>query len=89
MTIKAKLSPIFDSDLVSCLFWQFHFVINLAVGGYFFPDVRNKNGKRPWNNPADPTAMKEFWYNRNQWLSSWMTKERTSLIIDDIKVYAI
>lgn len=66
---------------------QFHFVVNLAVGGNFFPDVKNQNGKRPWTDPA--TAMKDFWLNRAQWLPSWITKEKTSLIIDDIKVYAI
>lgn len=66
---------------------EFHFIINLAVGGNFFPDVENQNGKRPWD--GGPRSMKDFWTNRNQWLPSWQNREVSSLIVDSIKVYAI
>lgn len=69
------------------LFTQFHFIINLAIGGNFFPDVNNLNGKRPWNNTQ--TAMKDFWTNRAQWLRSWKNRENSSLQVDSVKVWAI
>lgn len=71
----------------SHFFLQFHFIINLAVGGNFFPDVNNQNGKRPWN--GQQTAMKEFWTNRAQWLRSWRNRESSSLLVDSVKVWAI
>lgn len=69
-------------------FFQFHFHINLAVGGTFFPDVKNQNGPRPWTNNWE-TAMKEFWTYRNQWLPSWENTENSSLQIDSVKIWAI
>lgn len=59
----------------------------MAIGGNFFPDFKNKNGRRPWNKPE--TAMKDFWKNRQQWLPTWKDKESTSLLVDYVKVYAI
>lgn len=71
--------------------FQFHFLINLAAGGNngYFPDgVTNQNGNKPWANHS-PRAMKDFWLNRNQWLRSWRDRERASLIVDSVKVWAI
>ncbi|XP_055310992.1 beta-1,3-glucan-binding protein-like isoform X2 [Sitodiplosis mosellana] len=67
---------------------EFHLIINLAVGGTFFPDVNYQNGPRPWTNNW-ATAMKEFWTNRNQWLPSWENREKSSLQVDSVKVWAI
>lgn len=84
-----KHSPPNSTQFVSFFFvyYQFHFIINLAVGGNFFPDIENQNGKRPWD--GGPRSMKDFWTNRNQWLPSWQNREVSSLIVDSIKVYAI
>lgn len=80
-------SPYFNTICFIFFHCQFHFIINLAVGGNFFPDIENQNGKRPWD--GGPRSMKDFWTNRNQWLPSWQNRETSSLIVDSIKVYAI
>ncbi|XP_031626730.1 beta-1,3-glucan-binding protein-like [Contarinia nasturtii] len=69
---------------------EFHFLINLAVGGTngYFPDVWNQNGKKPWENHSSK-GMKDFWRNRSQWLRSWRDREKSSLIVDSVKVWAL
>ncbi|XP_055322093.1 beta-1,3-glucan-binding protein-like [Sitodiplosis mosellana] len=70
---------------------KFHFIINLAVGGttnYFPSDFLNENGPKPWNDTS-PSAMKDFWANREQWLPTWdLEGDDSSLIVDSIKVWA-
>lgn len=88
-----SLHFIFINFVFHC--FQFHFVLNLAVGGtnYFFPDNGNRNGEKPWRNSAPSTALTDFWNRRSQWLPSWKLNENNgesaSLIIDSIKVWAI
>ncbi|XP_055300590.1 beta-1,3-glucan-binding protein-like [Sitodiplosis mosellana] len=70
---------------------EFHFIINLAVGannGYFPDDLANKNGPKPWRN-GSPTAMKDFWSQRNQWQKSWDSGDKSSLIVESVKVTAL
>lgn len=75
--------------------FQFHFILNLAVGGtnYFFPETGNRNGAKPWRNNSPGSATTDFWKGRDQWLSSWNLDKNNGtsacLIIDSIKVYAI
>lgn len=74
---------------------QFHFIVNLAVGGtnYFFPDSGNQNGEKPWKNSSPATAAAQFWNGRKQWLSGWKLNENNgkdaSFLIDSVKVWAI
>lgn len=66
-------------------------MFNLAIGGTsgYFPDVNNGNGKRPWNNTS-PSAMKDFWINSNQWLTTWhIDTDANCLIIESVKVWAL
>lgn len=62
--------------------------MNLAVGGSF-SDMGISNKNRPWNETS-PTAMRDFWMNRKQWLPTWhLNNDNSSLIIDSVKVWAI
>lgn len=67
---------------------QFHFVINLAVGGNFFPDACvNGAYPKPWSY-ASSTQMKNFWEKRANWLPTWnAATEDGALKIDYIRVY--
>lgn len=73
--------------------FQFHIILNLAVGGVhgYFPDTGNES-KKPWQN-SSPGAATDFWNGRKQWLSGWnLDKDNgknASLIIDSIRVWAI
>lgn len=62
--------------------------MNLAVGGsYSDMEISNKN--RPWNETS-PSAMREFWMNRKQWLPTWrLNTDDSSFIIDSVKIWAI
>lgn len=52
-------------------FFQFYFIINLAIGGTsgYFPDEGNLSGK-PWRNDS-PTPIRDFWNGRDTWLPTW------------------
>lgn len=71
---------------------QFYFIINVAVGGTngFFLDTMNKGGRKTWNDSSE-FAMRDFWRGRFQWLPTWQldNAERSSLIIDSVKVWAL
>lgn len=72
---------------------EFYMIINMAVGGTngFFPDVlRNMNGNKPWRNDS-PTAFRDFWNGRNDWLPTWNLGDDDSshLQVDYIRVYAL
>lgn len=73
---------------------EFHILINLAVGGtsgYFWDGFRNENAPKPWNN-SSPTAMKDFWDNRADWLSTWHKPKKNDdadLQVDYVRVYAL
>ncbi|XP_069683835.1 beta-1,3-glucan-binding protein-like isoform X2 [Periplaneta americana] len=59
----------------------FSFVINVAVGGNFFPEGL---GNRPWSWDGHP--QRDFWERRSEWLPTWH-EEGAALKIDYIRVY--
>jgi hypothetical protein len=72
---------------------EFYMIINLAVGGtngFFWDGLRNENGAKPWRNDS-PTAFRDFWNGRNQWLSSWGlgVDDRSHLQVDYVRIYAV
>ncbi|CAH2003597.1 unnamed protein product [Acanthoscelides obtectus] len=79
---NSKMAP-FDQE--------FHILINLAVGGTtgYFPEGMRNPKPKPWKN-GSPTAMKEFWEKRGDWLPTWNMKGDTShLQVDYVKVWAL
>lgn len=72
---------------------KFYIILNLAVGGIsYFPDLASNPNKKPWKNNS-PTAPKDFWNHRDDWLPTWHFEnkngEGASLIIDYVKVWAV
>lgn len=72
---------------------EFYMIINLAVGGtngFFYDGLRNENGNKPWSNDS-PTAFRDFWQGRDQWLPSWGlgVDDRSHLQVDYVRVYAV
>merc|ERR1719383_1460826 len=78
----SKMAP-FDQD--------FYFILNVAVGGNFFPDgCINQLGEKPWVGINVPGSMKSFWEAREDWLPTWdMDSEERALKIDYIKVWSL
>ncbi|XP_071446297.1 beta-1,3-glucan-binding protein-like [Hetaerina americana] len=65
---------------------QFFFVLNVAVGGRFFPDGwKNYPNPKPWNWTSSH-PMKDFWERRNWWLPTW-DPVGSSMWVDYIRVY--
>ncbi|XP_046390487.1 beta-1,3-glucan-binding protein-like [Ischnura elegans] len=65
---------------------QFFFVLNVAVGGRFFPDGwKNYPYPKPWN-WTSPHPMQDFWEKRNWWLPTW-DPVGSSMWVDYIRVY--
>ena len=62
---------------------EFYLILNVAVGGTngWFED--GKSGK-PWVDKA-PTAKKDFWDAKNQWLPTW--KENAQMEISSVKMW--
>jgi hypothetical protein len=60
---------------------QFQIILNVAVGGTFFPD---NIGNRPWTWNGRP--MGEFWERRSEWLPTWH-EEAAAMKIDYVRVY--
>ncbi|XP_046456406.1 beta-1,3-glucan-binding protein-like [Daphnia pulex] len=69
---------------------RFHFLLNVAVGGNFFPDgCQNEDYDKPWN-ASDPTQMTKFWESRDKWLPTWNAgTEDNSMQVDYIRVYSL
>jgi hypothetical protein len=70
---------------------EFYFILNLAVGGNFFPDgCINGNGEKPWTSGFVPGSMKSFWEARDVWMPTWnnLQDEDIALKIDSIKVWS-
>uniref|UniRef100_A0A182IYP3 GH16 domain-containing protein n=1 Tax=Anopheles atroparvus TaxID=41427 RepID=A0A182IYP3_ANOAO len=76
---------------------EFYIIMNLAVGGTngFFPDTppaTNANGNKPWSNQS-PTAPRDFWNARSNWLPTWKLQENesaeASLQVDYVRVWAL
>ncbi|XP_065557525.1 beta-1,3-glucan-binding protein-like isoform X1 [Artemia franciscana] len=68
----------------------FHFVLNVATGGNFFPDsCVNGAYDKPWY-AGEPTSMRSFWEARDLWLPTWNAEtEQNEMLIDYIRVYEI
>lgn len=83
---RSKMAP-FDQ--------AFYLKFNLAVGGtgvagsgtFFEDEYVNGSGPKPWNNTS-PTAYRDFWEGREQWLSTW-NGDDTAMQVDYIRVYAL
>ncbi|PSN31228.1 hypothetical protein C0J52_27120 [Blattella germanica] len=60
---------------------EFQFVLNVAVGGKFFPDGL---GNRPWS--WNGRSKRDFWEHRGDWQPTW-NGEDAALKIDYIRVY--
>lgn len=60
-------------------------MMNVAVGGRFFPDdARTPNG-RPWDwNSGHP--LQQFYESQNVWKPTW---DRDSLQVDYVRVYEV
>jgi beta-glucanase (GH16 family) len=76
----SKMAP-FDKN--------FHFVLNVAVGGNYFPDgCVNIPFNKPWG-MYEPVQMRPFWENRGQWLPTWNAgTEDNAMQVDYIRVYS-
>ena len=68
---------------------QFHLIINVAVGGNFFPDgCVNQPFNKPWSSSSWP-QMRPFWEKRSEWLPTWNAgTEQNAMAIDYIRVYS-
>jgi hypothetical protein len=50
---------------------QFHFILNVAVGGSYFPDgCANHPHPKPWKNSSQQQKL-PFWMARKAWYSTW------------------
>ncbi|KAL1375963.1 hypothetical protein pipiens_004544 [Culex pipiens pipiens] len=75
---------------------EFHIIMNLAIGaaGGYFPDepVAVNDPPKPWKN-GSPTAIKEFWEAKDEWLPTWKLDEDNgkgaSLQVDYVRVWAL
>uniref|UniRef100_A0A6P7GVM9 Beta-1,3-glucan-binding protein-like n=1 Tax=Diabrotica virgifera virgifera TaxID=50390 RepID=A0A6P7GVM9_DIAVI len=80
---SSKMAP-FDAE--------FYLILNLAVGGYFFPDqADNRSGKKPWSRTSPyRIGMTDFWRNRQQWIPTWnLGTDDYHLKVDYVRVWAI
>ncbi|XP_063925503.1 beta-1,3-glucan-binding protein-like [Zophobas morio] len=78
---KSKLAP-FDQE--------YYILLNLACGGVsYFPDEATNPGGKPWSN-VSPTASKDFWKGKDQWLPTWQLGNDTAAFkIDYVRVWAL
>jgi len=72
---NGKMAP-FDEN--------FHFLLNVATGGDYFPD--GTNPQKPWQGSQQPFL--DFFNNREQWKPTW-DWENSAMAVDYIRVYAI
>jgi len=63
---------------------NFHFLLNVAVGGDYFPD--NTSPQKPWQGSSQ--TFLDFFNNRDSWQPTW-SGERSAMAIDYIRVYAV
>lgn len=71
---------------------EFYIILNLAVGGvnYFGDGFRNEPKPKPWKNNS-PTAPRDFWQAKNDWLATWNYRknDNADLQVDYVKVWAL
>lgn len=78
-------NPWKNSDNSAPFNQEFNLIFNVAVGGTngYFPEGM---GNKPWSNQS-PTAAKDFWLAKSQWLPTWPTDEKRALAIDYVRVW--
>ena len=83
--LKVALNTISETIIIYRLFLllQFQLILNVAVGGGFFPDSFHNDRNRPWNN--DDHQYKNFWERRNEWLLTWHG-ENAAMAIDYVEM---
>ncbi|XP_039447616.1 beta-1,3-glucan-binding protein-like [Culex pipiens pallens] len=65
---------------------EFYPVMNVAVGGDYFPDNAWNPHRKPWAQ-GSPSAMTDFYKAKSQWYGTW--GEEAALQIDYVRVWAI
>jgi len=63
---------------------NFHFILNVAVGGDYFPD--NTTPQKPWQGSQQPFL--DFFNNKEAWEPTW-SWEKSAMAVDYIRVYAV
>lgn len=64
---------------------EFFLVMNVAVGGNFFPDNARNTHRKPWS--QGPSAMTDFYKGKSDWYSTWHGDD-AALQVDYVKVWA-
>ena len=83
-TLEFKAYLLVITFLSFFYFVQFSFVLNVAVGGDFFPD---NCGNKPWLS-SDSNQMRKFWKAKNSWYPTWnATTNENAMQVDYIRVY--
>merc|ERR1712080_403777 len=70
---------------------EFHFILNVAVGGTgYFPDNAINGGTgKPWTNDS-PQAAFDFYNKKNDWYNTWHEgTDDSAMQVDYIKVWAL
>jgi len=66
---------------------NFHFILNVAVGGDYFPADSIGDSPRPWQ-AGTQTPFRDFFDARGDWGSTWQG-ENHAMQVDYIRVYAL
>lgn len=69
---------------------KFHFILNVAVGGNFFPDgCVNVPYNKPWTRSSS-TQMRSFWERKCEWYPTWYRTSRdgSAMQVDYIRVWS-
>lgn len=62
----------------------FQLILNVAVGGQYFPQGCSYNHPRPWHDGSQRQEA-EFWEKRSEWLSTWHG-ESAAMAIDYVEM---
>nr|CAD7203477.1 unnamed protein product [Timema douglasi] len=67
----------------------FFIIMNVAVGGMYFPDDATNPGGKPWSSSSGNAGVVDFWNGRQQWLPTWDIGDDQHLQVDYVKVFAV
>ena len=76
--IGLKFSLFFKID------FQFHLLLNVAVGGGYFGDNAQYNTPKPWHGGSSH-PMRDFWEHRGDWLPTWHGDD-VAMLIDYVEM---
>ncbi|XP_061166805.1 beta-1,3-glucan-binding protein-like [Saccostrea echinata] len=62
----------------------FHLLLNVAVGGGYFPDIAQYNTPKPWHGDSSH-PMRDFWEHRGSWLPTWHGDD-VAMLIDYVEM---